>query len=80
MRACGNQIGNGAAGITTGDHTLAYETGGKTCLCNLAPLCRRHHQVKQTPGWTLEQTTPGTLTWTTPSGRRYTTSPTSYPE
>jgi hypothetical protein len=62
------------------DHTIAYETGGKTCLCNLAPLCRRHHQVKQTPGWTLEQTTPGTLTWTTPSGRRYTTSPTSYPE
>jgi hypothetical protein len=55
------------------DHTLAYEHGGKTCLCNLAPLCRHHHQVKQTPGWALDHTTPGTLTWTTPSGRRYTT-------
>jgi len=60
------------------DHTLAYDDGGKTCLCNLAPLCRHHHQVKQTPGWTLEQTSPGTLTWTAPSGRRYTIGPTSY--
>jgi len=54
------------------DHTIPYNDGGKTCLCNLAPLCRRHHQVKQTPGWTLTQTGPGNLTWTTPSGRRYT--------
>jgi hypothetical protein len=61
------------------DHTIAYQTGGKTCLCNLAPLCRHHHQVKQTPGWALEQTTSGTLTWTTPSGRHYTTGPASYP-
>jgi hypothetical protein len=58
------------------DHTIAYQAGGKTCLCNLAPLCRHHHQVKQTPGWTLEQTSPGTLTWTTPSGRQYTVGPT----
>jgi len=54
------------------DHTIAYRRGGKTCLCNLAPLCRHHHDVKQTIGWTLEQTSPGTLTWTTPAGRRYT--------
>jgi hypothetical protein len=57
------------------DHTVPYEDGGKTCLCNLAPLCRHHHQVKQAPGWSLEQTHPGTLTWTTPSGRRYTIGP-----
>ena len=62
------------------DHTLAYQSGGKTCLCNLAPLCRHHHQVKQTPGWTLQQPTPGTLTWTTPAGRRYTITPSRYPE
>jgi len=61
------------------DHTLAYDDGGKTCLCNLAPLCRHHHEVKQSPGWRLEQARPGTLTWTAPSGRRYTTTPTSYP-
>jgi hypothetical protein len=61
------------------DHTLAYDDGGKTCLCNLAPLCRRHHQVKQAPGWALEQTSPGVMTWTTPAGRRYTVTPTEYP-
>jgi len=54
------------------DHTIAYKRGGKTCLCNLAPLCRHHHDVKQTAGWALEQTSPGTLTWTTPAGRHYT--------
>jgi hypothetical protein len=53
------------------DHTIAYDRAGKTCLCNLASLCRHHHEVKQTAGWTLEQTSPGTLTWTTPAGRRY---------
>jgi hypothetical protein len=61
------------------DHTLAHNDGGPTCLCNLASLCRHHHQVKQAPGWALEQTTPGVLTWTTPAGRRYTTTPTEYP-
>jgi hypothetical protein len=61
------------------DHTVAYHRGGRTCLCNLAPLCRHHHQVKQTPGWRLDHTTLGTLTWTTPSGRRYTVTPPSYP-
>jgi hypothetical protein len=62
------------------DHTIAYERGGPTCLCNLAPLCRHHHQTKQAAGWALEQTSPGTMTWTTPSGRRYITTPTSYSE
>jgi hypothetical protein len=62
------------------DHTVPYEDGGRTCLCNLAPLCRRHHQAKQADGWRLEQPQPGILTWTTPSGRRYTTHPTIYPE
>jgi hypothetical protein len=60
------------------DHTLAYDRGGRTCLCNLAPLCRHHHQVKQARGWALQQASPGVLTWTTPAGRRYTTTPTSY--
>jgi hypothetical protein len=53
------------------DHTIAYQRGGRTCLCNLAPLCRHHHEAKQTPGWRLEQPAPGKLIWTTPSGRRY---------
>jgi hypothetical protein len=54
------------------DHTVPYDRGGRTCLCNLAPLCRRHHEVKQAVGWALEQSRPGVMTWTTPAGRRYT--------
>ena len=62
------------------DHTVAYHRGGKTCLCNLAPLCRRHHQAKQAHGWRLEQPSPGVLTWTTPSGHTYATHPAIYPD
>jgi hypothetical protein len=61
------------------DHTLAYHQGGRTCECNGAPLCRRHHRAKQTPGWHLGQPRPGTLTWTTPARRSYTTHPAEYP-
>ena len=62
------------------DHTVPYDQGGKTCLCNLAPLCRRHHRAKQARGWHLEQPSSGTLIWTTPSGRRRTTHPITYLE
>lgn len=55
------------------DHTLAYERGGITCECNLAPLCRAHHRAKQAPGWLLSQDQPGVMTWRLPSGRIYET-------
>jgi hypothetical protein len=61
------------------DHTLAHHKGGRTCECNLYPLCRRHHQAKQAPGWHLDQPEPGLLTWTLPSGRRYTSTAEPYP-
>jgi Domain of unknown function (DUF222) len=61
------------------DHTIPHGRGGRTCECNLAPLCRRHHRAKQTRGWALVQPEPGTMIWTTPSGRRYATGPASYP-
>jgi hypothetical protein len=61
------------------DHTIPYDQGGRTCECNLAPLCRWHHQAKQAPGWHLDQPRPGVLTWTLPHGRRYTTTPDPYP-
>jgi hypothetical protein len=57
------------------DHTVPYHCGGRTCECNLAPLCRKHHQAKQAQGWRLDQPEPGIMIWTTPSGRRYTTFP-----
>ena len=61
------------------DHTLAWDQGGLTCECDLAPLCRHHHKCKQTQGWQLEQPEPGVLVWHTPSGRTYLTTPTVYP-
>jgi len=61
------------------DHTIPYDQGGRTCECNLYPLCRRHHQTKQARGWQLTQPEPGTLIWTTPSGRQYTTKAEPYP-
>jgi hypothetical protein len=61
------------------DHTVPYDQGGRTCECNLHPLCRRHHQAKQAPGWRLDQPEPGILIWTLPSGRQYTTTAEPYP-
>ena len=61
------------------DHTIAWQQGGLTCECDLAPLCRHHHRCKQAEGWRLEQPEPGVLIWHTPAGRTYVTRPTQYP-
>jgi len=61
------------------DHTVPYDQGGATCECNLAPLCRRHHQAKQGPGWHLSQDQPGVMTWRMPHGREYQTTGELYP-
>jgi hypothetical protein len=61
------------------DHTIPHHLGGATCRCNLAPLCRRHHQAKQGQGWWLDQPEPGVLVWTLPHGRRYRVEPDPYP-
>jgi Domain of unknown function (DUF222) len=61
------------------DHTVAWDHGGLTCECDLAPLCRHHHRCKQAEGWQLEQPEPGVLRWRTPAGRAYVTTPTAYP-
>jgi hypothetical protein len=61
------------------DHTIPHDQGGRTCECNLAPLCRRHHQAKQGQGWRLDQPAPGVLVWQLPHGRRYTVTPGLYP-
>jgi hypothetical protein len=61
------------------DHTRPYDNGGITCHCNLGGVCRTHHVIKHSPGWKLEQTTPGTFTWTTPAGRTFTVTPDTHP-
>jgi len=61
------------------DHTTPFDYGGRTCECNGAPLCRRHHRCKQTPGWHLSQDRPGIMTWRLPGGREYQTTGDPYP-
>jgi len=61
------------------DHTDPYDQAGRTCECNLAPLCRRHHRTKQAAGWSLAQPEPGVLVWTAPHSRSYLVRPEPYP-
>jgi hypothetical protein len=62
------------------EHSHPHHHGGRTCLCNAGPVCRRHHQDKQSPGWHLQHDqNRGWFRWTTPSGRTYTSRPTQYP-
>ena len=54
------------------DHVIPYATGGQTCECNLAPLCRRHHRLKtHARGWTYTVLDPGTYLWSSPHGYRF---------
>jgi hypothetical protein len=60
------------------DHGIPYDpdTGtGPTSEFNLGPKCRHHHQVKQTPGWSVTHHPDGCTTWTTPSGHVYHSQP-----
>ena len=61
------------------DHTIPFDQGGRTCECNGAPLCRKHHRCKQAPGWHLTQEQPGVMTWRLPGGREYHTTGDPYP-
>ncbi|MGH3218072.1 MAG: hypothetical protein ACRDPY_04985, partial [Streptosporangiaceae bacterium] len=61
------------------EHNVPYEAGGRTCLCNGGPKCRRDHRLKQDPRWKVDQHPDGTFRWTTPTGRMYTTEATRYP-
>ncbi|HNQ08421.1 MAG TPA: hypothetical protein PKH97_14690 [Tetrasphaera sp.] len=42
---------------------------GPTSPANLIALCRRHHRLKQSPGWTVAIHPDLTVTWTDPVGR-----------
>ncbi len=53
------------------DHLQPYDQGGLTCSCNLHPCCRRHHRLKQQPGWRVEMPRTGVLLWRMPHGRSY---------
>ncbi|HYF72236.1 MAG TPA: HNH endonuclease signature motif containing protein [Nocardioides sp.] len=52
------------------DHTIPWPLG-PTATWNLAPLCRFHHRLKTSGGWTYRRLTPTTFEWTSPHGRVY---------
>ena len=63
-----------AARFTDLDHVRPWPTG-PTADRNLLSLCRRHHRIKQRPGWSVTLHADGTATWTDPTGRTRTTAP-----
>lgn len=56
------------------DHVRPWPLG-PTAASNLVCLCRRHHRIKQRPGWWLVLDADGTATWTDPTGGTRTTAP-----
>ncbi len=56
------------------DHVRPWPLGATTAT-NLLTLCRRHHRIKQRPGWRLALAPDGVATWTDPTGLVRTTAP-----
>ena len=56
------------------DHVRPWPTGATTAT-NLLCLCRRHHRIKQSAGWTLRLDSDGTAAWTDPVGAVRSTAP-----
>ncbi|MBM6399952.1 HNH endonuclease signature motif containing protein [Phycicoccus sonneratiae] len=54
------------------DHVRPFPAG-PTSAANLVCLCRRHHRIKQRPGWRAVLHPDATMTWTDPTGRVRTT-------
>jgi hypothetical protein len=67
------------------DHTIPFAKGGKSCPCNLVPLCRFHHRLKTYGGWSLRLTRPdepypmGTVEFRSRLGQRRIELPESLP-
>ncbi|GAA1478587.1 hypothetical protein GCM10009623_30330 [Nocardioides aestuarii] len=56
------------------DHVRSWTTdgtGGPTCTCEIAPLCRSHHRLKTHAAWTYTVIEPGTYLWTSPHGYQF---------
>lgn len=60
------------------EHSIPFEKGGRTCLCNGNCKCRRGHGLKQRKDWAAIQTG-GYTQWHTANGRTHITGPRQYP-
>jgi 5-methylcytosine-specific restriction protein A len=52
-------------------HEPAWEEGGRTDLDVLVALCRRHHRLVHSPGWSLSIDDTQRVAFASPSGRRF---------
>lgn len=57
------------------DHICPFRESGRTCECNLAPLCRHHHQLKTHAGWRYRPIEPGVYLWSDTHGQRFLRTP-----
>lgn len=73
---CGRRASRAVCAGCDLDHDLAWPFG-PTCACNLGPLCRRHHRIKQL-GWIKHRRADGGVRWTGPTGRTW-SSPSQHP-
>lgn len=58
------------------DHVEPYDhadpdAGGPSCDCNIAPLCRHHHQLKTHAGWAYSVIDVGLWLWSDPYGQQF---------
>lgn len=58
------------------DHVVPFNhddpaAGGASCDCNIAPLCRHHHQLKTHAGWRYTPVETGTWLWADPHGQQF---------
>jgi len=58
------------------DHVVPYDhddpdAGGPSCDCNIAPLCRHHHQLKTHAGWAYSVIDTGLWLWSDPYGQQF---------
>ncbi|HYN73135.1 MAG TPA: hypothetical protein VES60_11585, partial [Nakamurella sp.] len=60
-------------------HSEEFCDGGATCPCNLACLCKFHHDLKTTGLWDAQQHPDASITWTSPTGRTYRTQTPEWP-
>lgn len=55
------------------DHTTPWAECRRTCVDDLAPLCRHHHVLRHRTDWTYRKTDTGDHEWVSPLGHRYVT-------